>query len=151
MPAYPPRSPLSCRSEGALHVGLCLLAMATPVGHVGWAVTLPSALASKRIPEISIPVVLMGTLAPALPQADGGRPMPLPFLGYPTSCCLHCVPGGVKGPWPLTSSLVRLCPEPANPVPATPSSCCCPGLLYKSAQLPSQIHVSHMHAVSPAL
>lgn len=131
MPACPPRSPTSCCSEGALHVGLCLLATATPVGHIGWAVALPSTLASKRVPEISLPVILMGTLAPALPQADGGCPMPLSFLGYPTSCRKHCAPGGVKGPWPLTSSLSWLCSEPTDPVTALPPSCCCPGLLYK--------------------
>lgn len=142
MPACPPRSPTSCCSEGALHVGLCLLAITTPVGHIGWAVALPSTLASKRVPEICTPVILIGTLAPALPQADGG---------HPTSCRIHCAPGGMKGPWLLTSSLDWLCPEPANPVTAIPPSCCCRGLLYKpccSAAL--QIHVSRMHAIPPA-
>lgn len=114
--------------------------------------TLPSILASKRVPEISIPVLLIGTLAPALPQADGGRPTPLFFLGYPTSRRLHCAPGGVKGPWPLTSSLGWLCSEPANPVTAVPPSCCALGYsINLAAQLPSRIHVSQMHAIPPVL
>lgn len=142
MPACPPRSPTSCCSEGALHVGLCLLAISIPVGRIGWAVALPSTLASKRVPEISIPVILIGTLAPALPQADGG---------HPTSCRIHCAPGGMKGPWPLTSSFDWLHPEPANPVTAIPPSCCCRGFsINLAAQMPLKIHVSQMHAIPPA-
>lgn len=73
--------------------------IATPDGHVGWMGCAPPLL--TLVPETPTPVGMTGPSAPALSRADGGKPIPVPwpFLGCPTSCRLHCVPGGVKGPW----------------------------------------------------
>lgn len=144
MPACPPRSPTSCCSEGALPAGN---------NHTSWMHWMGCGppLNSKRVPEISIPVILIGTLAPALPQAFGGYPTPLSSLGYPTSCHVHCAPGGMKRPWPLTSSLDRCALN--LPVPlqlSLPAAAAVGYSINLAARLPLKIHVSRMHAIPPA-
>lgn len=57
-------------------------------------------LTPKGVPATPIPSQNNGAIGTSSHSADGGEPTPVPqpVLGHPTSCRLHCAPGGVKGP-----------------------------------------------------
>lgn len=122
-------------------MGLYLLAH----GHTRWThwmgcVPLLLTLAPKGVPKTPTLVRTMGLSAPALSQADGGKPTPTPwpFLGHLTSCRLHCALGGVKGPR-APDPQPRLCPEPADPVPDIHPAAALGSSINRAARLPSKI------------
>lgn len=116
----------------------CLLARGHTDGRVGWAVPSPLNSGPLRDSQDLHPGHTDGTCSTSSVQGCWGKAQPyaLPFLGHPASHRLHCAPGGVKEPWPLTLSLDWPRSEPANlipdshplaaPGPLDASLLCCP-------------------------
>lgn len=97
------------------------------------------------VPQTPTPVIMMGPSAPALSRA---------FLGCPTSCRLHCVPGGVKGPWAPDPQLRLAVPRACRPSSRyTHPAAALGSSINLAAQLPSQIpRVQHeCSAASPCV
>lgn len=97
----------------------CLLAHSHTDGRVRRAVPSPLNSGPLRGSQDLHPSLTDGTCSTSSVRGCWGKAQPyaLRFLGHPTSHRLHCAPGGVKEPRPLTLSLDWPRSEPANPIP----------------------------------